>query len=198
MITRLCKILLLASLPVISLAGEPSYTVDSADGGDARMDLGFFQEINAGAKLRRISWALNNSECPVELIKGAGLKPEFDSDKNLYTYIGKGEALARQNVQAIEVVYLTYDVFNGFVGASFGVEIIDFQEGKTFDLKRMGKFPTDWAEIHYFFQSFAYVSRVKLNSGQVWKEDFENVKAQVISLGLELPDETVQKAMRNE
>ena len=189
MFTRTLLIMLCVALPSLLTAQTGIYTIDSADGGDARMDIGFFKEINADAGIRRVSWTLNNSECPVELIKEAGLKPEFDSDKNLYTYIGKGEARARKHVQAFEVTYFIFDVFHRFVGASYGVEIIDFEPEETFDLKRMGKFLTDWAEMHYFYQTVAFVSMVRLDSGDIWEANYEDVEKQITKLSLELPTE---------
>lgn len=158
--------------------------VDSIDGGKARLTTGFAY-INMNAKLNRIFWVINNPDCPIKLSE-AGLKPKWKEVEGFW-YEVKGKAIAKQKIQAIQVNFFAFSVFDKWISAHNGTEIIEMESGKEFSLKKLGRFPANWKTFHYFFQTVAYVSRVRLDNNEIWEQDYEEIKNQILELGLEEP-----------
>ena len=160
-----------ASLASLIQAQTPAYTVDSVDGGKTPMHHEF-ASINKFAKIHRVFWVISNGNGPAQLVE-VGLEPKWKDEG--FWYQAKGEVKAVKHLSALQVTFLTFDAFNSYLDFYVGNEIIDLEPNKTFPCKRFGRIPTNWNELHGFYQVVSFISKIRLPSGEVWEQDMDEI-----------------------
>jgi hypothetical protein len=140
-------------------------TVTRADGGSVTIELGYLAEVVAKESSLKREWiAVHDSTIPVDLEGTPGVSPEYVYGRG-YRYRTKFRITTKQPIRAVEVIFLTFDVWGNHVRSLSFEEVADVAAGVTKDLQGEWALSDNDVERHY--ASIAYVARVRVEDGQV-------------------------------
>jgi len=142
-------------------------TVTRADGGSITTDLGYGIAIAKGSSLKREWIAIHDSAFPVSLEGTPGVSTVYVSKQygGDYRYRARFTIAAKRPVRAVEVRFLTFDVWGDHVRTLSFEEVGDFSPGNKDLLGEWSLYSENAVESHY--ASIAYVARVRLDDGSV-------------------------------
>lgn len=157
-------------------AGQVSVTRGSA--GSIRTQLGYGIVLNKASSLEREWVTVNNSGVPAQLVGAVPLTTAFKSEgySGAYSYMAEYEIDAKEPLSAVEVKFLTFDVWGEHQRTLSGNDIMDLTAGRT-------KLAGQWRmvsenEASEYYASIAYVARVRTKAGRVIVADVAPVIAE--------------------
>ena len=157
----------------------PTYSVTTGDGGSIRTDLGYGISVSKGSSLNREWIALHDSALPVDLEGTPGVRTVYKSKKyrGEYRYRADFTLLTRAAVRAVQVRFLTFDVWGNHGQTLSFEEVIDIPADSSME------FSGEWslyseADVARHYASIAYVASVRLADGSVLFADTEPVLAE--------------------
>jgi len=144
---------------------QPLRTV-TTDGCSVVTELGYGIKINKNSSLRRTLVVINDPNCPVQL-DAAGINTEY-SDRS-YSYRPTGTAKATENLSAIEIRYLLFDMFGNHIKTLSGTEVADVASGASIQLKEIGSWRAWEIEVSKLLTIVSFVGNARTANGRVWK-----------------------------
>jgi hypothetical protein len=145
-----------------------SAVVTRADGGSITTDLGYGIAVAKGSSLRREWIAVHVPALPVDLDGTPGVstvyvRKEYSGE---YNYRAKFRINTTQPIKAIEVRFLTFDVWGNHVRTLSSEDVVDIAAGVTKELQgSWSLYSENDVERHY--ASIAFIARIRLEDGHV-------------------------------
>jgi hypothetical protein len=147
---------------------ESNASVTRADGGSISTNLGYGFIVAKGSSLRREWIAIHDPSIPVVLEGTPGITTVYVAERysGSFRYRTKLKITAKQSIAAMEIRFLTFDVWGNHVRTLRLDEVADLAEGVSKDLDgSWSLYSENDVEKHY--ASIAYVARVRLKDGRV-------------------------------
>ncbi len=176
MYTKLLGVGVIVILLIIGPAGSMAQqetvssqeiTVTRASGGSVQINLGYGIILNEGSSLEREWVTIHDPSLPLELIGTIGVVTDY---RDGYVYRADFDVRATEALSAIEIRFLTFDLWGEHVKTLSETEIVDFEAGEIVELSpRWNLFSENECSEHY--ASIAYVARVRTSTGQVLYAD---------------------------
>lgn len=172
------KKLTIATLACLILApfafAQKDIRVVRGSGGAIQTDLGYGISVNANSSLEREWITVNDSDMPAQFGQHPrGLTTRYNSDDRGYRYHSTFELTFAEPVTAVEVRFITFDIWGNHMRNFSFTEIADYEAGSY-------AFKPEWRagsenEISRYYASIAYVSRVRTATGHVVEASEEPV-----------------------
>lgn len=149
--------------------------VKERDGFPIDINLSGAGTLHPSSTLQRRSLTINDASCPVQVDRGT-VFISYDSRRTRLELSSNILIEPKDQVTAIEVKYLVYGVF--------GDHIMTLKGSKVTDLPKETNMSSEYgylsdSKIAETYMTIAYVSRVRLASGKVWKADEKAIAAEV-------------------
>lgn len=111
----------------------------------------------------------------------------MDSSYSLggYNFKSTGKLKTKENITAVNIRYITYDVLGYYMQTLGGLIVEDINSGKSKDLVEGGTWYASGNDVENFLTSVAYVSDVRMESGKIWRYDEELLAKELIKLRLQ-------------
>ncbi|MEZ5312766.1 MAG: hypothetical protein R2862_03480 [Thermoanaerobaculia bacterium] len=146
-------------------------SVTRADGGSITTHLGYGYAVAKGSTLRREWIAIHDNRLPVQLVGTPGVDTVYSSKDygGEYRYRAKFELQVKEPVQAIELRFLTFDVWGAHVRSLSFEQVQDLPVGTSQLTGEWRLFDENAVETHY--ASVGYIARVRLADGRILEMD---------------------------
>ena len=164
---------ILAGLAVSTNAVAGS-SVTRAPGGSIKTELGYGIVLNKGSSLQREWITIHDDVIPADLVSTVGVKTIYESggtySSGSYKYSADYKVKANEDLTAIEVIFLTFDIWGDLLRNLSATDIVDVKSGetRTFDAK-WNVFSEN--EVSEYYASIAYIAQVRTKAGRVIKTD---------------------------
>jgi hypothetical protein len=145
-----------------------------ASGGSIQTDLSHGIRLNKESTLKREFITVIDGSLPAEITKCTGIATVFkNSDQyssGSYAYKANTHILAFEDVRAVQVRYLTFDVWGNHVKTLATTEIFDLLSGLNHWINSEWLFHSE-NEASEYYASIAYLSSIRTASGRVYFAD---------------------------
>jgi hypothetical protein len=162
-----------AVAPYTTLGGT---TISKISGGSIQTVLSSSIKVNDGSTIQREWVTVHDDSLPVKLDRPIGVKTVYVSggrySRDGYQYNADYTITAEEDLAAVEVRFLLFDIWGNHVRNLSATEIVDIPAGvKT-------SFGGKWNvssenEVSVFYASIAYIARVRTKSGKVMNGDLQ-------------------------
>jgi len=152
----------------------PAATITKASGGSIKTKLSRNIIINDNSSLMREWITINDDSLPVVISDTVGVKTIYKEGSGYssgdYQYVSEYSVSAKEAVSAIEIRFITFDIWGNYSRNLSSTEIVDMAVGTS------KKFNPSWSvfsenEVSEFYASIAYIAQVRTQSGKVIKAD---------------------------
>lgn len=151
-------------------------TVNRGSAGSIRTQLGYGIVLNKESSLEREWVTVNNTGVPAQLVGAVPLTTAYKSEGSDYRYVAEYQIDAKEPLSAIEVKFLTFDIWGEYQRTLSATDIEDLPAGQT---KLTGQWRTfSENEASEYYASIAYVARVRTKTGRVAVADVAPVIAE--------------------
>jgi len=146
--------------------------VTSSPGGSIQTALGYGLFLNKDSSLTREWITIHDGSLPIDIVGTVGIETTYEhGDKyssGRYIYNATYEVTAKEDLVALEINFITFDIWGEKVKTLSATEIIDIAAGSN------KKFRGAWNvssenEVSEFYASIAYIAQVRTKSGKVYK-----------------------------
>lgn len=155
--------------------------VKVASGGSIRTELGYGITINKESSLTREWVTINDSIMPASFDVPTGITTVYESGQRYssgeYLYSAAFALTPTEDLTAVEVRFLTFDIWGNHVRNLSSTEVADMEAGKSVSLAARWKVFSE-NEVSKHYASIAYIAQARTKSGQVIKADPQAVLAQ--------------------
>ena len=147
-------------------------------GGSIRTNLGYGIVLNKESSLQRVWITIHDDTILADLVGTVGVRTIYESGEQYsrgdYKYKDDYTVKTNQDLTAIEVRFLTFDIWGDHLRNLSATDIVDLKSGETrsFDAK-WNVFSENEGSEHY--ASIAYIAQVRTKSGRVIKADLNMV-----------------------
>lgn len=154
-----------------SPAPSPHVNVTRDDGGSITTKLGYGIAVAKDSSLHREWIAVHDVRMPVQFQGTPGVTTVYVSQDygGEYRYRARFEVDVKQPVRALEIRFLTFDVWGNHVRSLNLGQVADLPTGKTQLTGEWRLFDENDVESHY--ASIAYVARARLADGKIVEMD---------------------------
>jgi hypothetical protein len=152
--------------------GKKDVTVTRAAGGSIQTKLSANIVVNKESTLTREWLALHDASMPAELVGTPGVTTVYVPDRvrGEYQYQAAAPVQAKEDLSAVEIRFLVFDVWGQHVRTLLAEEVADIPAGSTKDLSPEWRlFSENECSKHY--ASIGYISRVRTKDGRVVEAD---------------------------
>jgi hypothetical protein len=167
-------ILVIFAVFIVCSSAIAGSSVTRESGGSIKTELAPGIVLNTESSLHREWIAIHNDALPVDLVGTPGVKTIYDSggrySSGNYRYKANYLVKTNQDLMAIEVRFLTFDIWGELLRNLSTTQIMDLKSGETRNLD------AEWNvfsenEVKQYYASIAYISQVRLTTGRVIKAD---------------------------
>lgn len=153
--------------------------VTRADGGSITTNLGYGIALAKNSSLKREWIAIHDSSLPVELEGTPGVTTVFlpDGYSSEYRYRSNFTVVTKSPVQALDIRFLTFDVWGDHTQTLSYEEVFDLPGGARKDVKGEWRILAE-NDVERHYASIAYVARIRLADGRVLLANEEPVLAE--------------------
>lgn len=148
--------------------------VTRSSGGSIKTKLSYGIVLNKESSLEREWITIHDNSIPADLVGTVGVKTIYESggrySNGKYMYKASYTVKVKDALTAVEVIFLTFDIWGNHIRTLSTTEIIDLNAGekRTFD--------TMWIlysenEASEYYASIAYIAQVRTKAGRVIKAD---------------------------
>jgi hypothetical protein len=158
--------LVCATATLLGAAGGVSVT--RGPGGSIKTDLGFGVVLNKESSLSREWVTIHDSSLPADLVGTVGIHTIYEPDRvrGDYYYQAEYKISARESLSAIEVRFLTFDVWGNPMRPLSATEVFDLKAGDSKEFTpRWNAYSEN--DVSDFYASIAYIARVRTATGKV-------------------------------
>jgi hypothetical protein len=176
---KLQKIAIVTPFLLALLSGPTvADSVTKESGGSIRTDLGYDIVLNKESSLTREWITVHDSSIPADIFGTAGVQTIYEAGRKYangsYKYTTKFSITSSENLSALEIRFLTFDIWGDHVRNLSITEIMDITAGVV--KKIDGKWNVySENEVAEYYASIAYIAQVRTASGQVIKADPKTV-----------------------
>jgi len=165
----IASMLFAVTISTNSIAAE---NVTKISGGAIKTELGYGIVLNKESSLTREWITVHDSTLPVSIEGTVGVKTIYESGKRYssgnYRYSTEYTITTKEAVSAIEVRFLTFDIWGDHKRNLSATEIVDLEGGVS------KKFDGQWKvysenEVSEYYASIAYIAQVRTKNGRVIK-----------------------------
>ena len=173
----------------------PSETVSRASGGTVRTELGHGLYVNKESSLEREWITVHDDSIPVDIMGTVGVKTVYNSGTRYssggYQYEAEYSINAEEDLSAIEVRFLTFDIWGEHSRILSVTEIVDIAAETT------KKFVGKWSvysenEISELYASVAFIAQIRTKSGKVFKTNPEFIIEQARKFSKKFSEEDLE------
>jgi len=156
--------------------GEGNVTKSS--GGNIKTELGYGIILNKESSLEREWITIHDNSFPADLLGTIGVKTIYESEGRYssggFRYKANYTIKVLKPLSAIEIRFLTFDIWGDHIRNLSSTQIIDLKEGETHDFDgKWNVFGENEASDYY--ASIAYIAQVRTKTGKVIKADPKTV-----------------------
>jgi hypothetical protein len=160
-------------------------TVSRGSGGSVTTNLGYNIKVNPNSTLEREWVTAHDSLSPADLVGTVGVITAYKDggtySSGEYRYRATVPINFREDVTAIEVRFVLFDIWGQFTKTLTSTEVEDVAAGTT------KTFTPEWTvydenTVSEHYASIAYVARVRTKSGRVFEADYGPVVAEAKKL----------------
>lgn len=162
--------ILFAAVSAAIISAPTDADVLRGTGSPMSMDLGYGLTVNDGSSLLREWVIVNDERLPVHL-NSFSVRTQID-DRN-WVYDVQYEFEALQEIQAIEIRFIPFNIWGESERALSTTEVKDFGAG-TSSLRARWRILSENDAIEHYAM-LGYVAQVKLSSGQILRANADNV-----------------------
>lgn len=146
--------------------------VTKSSGGSIKTELGYGIVLNKESSLTREWITIHDDSLPVDIVGTTGVNTAYGDRK--YQYGAEYSIKTKEAISAIEVRFLTFDIWGNHVRNLSATGIQDVKAGVT------QKFDAKWNEysenrVSEYYASIAYIAQVRTADGRVVKANPETV-----------------------
>lgn len=164
----------LLSIAIVFQIAYADTTVSTSSGGSIQTNLGYNIKLNENSSLQRGWGALHDDQMAAELSGTPGVTTTYVSGtRGGYRYESNYSILVREPIVAIEVRFITFDVWGDRTRALSATDIRDFSPG-TYRLDATWNLFSE-NEASEYYASIGYVAMVRTADGQIHVADTEAV-----------------------
>ncbi|MFC4348897.1 hypothetical protein ACFO5Q_13670 [Kordiimonas lipolytica] len=142
------------------------------NGGSVKVELGYGIAVNKGSSLNREWIAINDADLPLKIKGTPGVQAIYDAGKKYsngsFKFVAAYTVSADEELTAVEVRFLTFDVWGDHIRTLTATDVIDLKAGETKSLDGEWRVYSDNDIIEYY-ASIAYVAQVRTKDGRVLK-----------------------------
>lgn len=169
-----------AMLPLVGSGRVDSVSVTRESGGSVQTVLGFGIVLNKDSTLKREFIAVHQADLPADLQGTPGVGVLYKSGERYssggFEYAAGFDIIAKEPLSAIEIRFLTFDLWGECRGALSMTEVRDFPANTHTLQGKWNLFSEN--EASAFYASIAYIARVRTNDGRVVIADIQPVIAE--------------------
>jgi hypothetical protein len=187
-------VLLIGSVQFFGQPSRPLIT-ETSDGGS--MVLSEYAHINKESALHRSWHTVNDSTCPIQLVKAGVRTEEYLTGYNAVV----GAFAAKEPITALEMRFALYDVFDEHIVTLETTWVEDVASPGSFMFKnnspvttqrapKLLLFRADPNDVERLLTVISFVSKVRTKSGTVWRYDPAAMVSEVARLLHSKVDET--------
>ena len=166
----------IVTLTLLAALSNPTLAenVTKVPGGSVKTDLGYDIVLNKESSLTREWITVHDNKIPADISGTAGVKTIYEAGRNYssgnYRYTSEFTITPTEALAAIEVRFLTFDIWGDHVRNLSITKIMDIPAGEA---KQIGGKWNVYSEneVSEFYASIAYIAQVRTASGQVLKAD---------------------------
>jgi len=167
-----------AEIKATASPAQGQASVQRGSAGSIRTRLGYGIVLNKESSLQREWVTVNNTSVPARIVGAAPLTTAYKSKgySGEYRYMAEYQVDAKEPLSAIEVKFITFDVWGEYQRTLSATDIKDLAVGHT-------KLSGQWRifsenEASEYYASIAYVARVRTKAGRVVAADVAPVIAE--------------------
>ena len=154
------------------------------DGGSIKSQLWPGYQMNGKSSLRRSWFVLNDTSCPVQLLE-TGVNTHYRQDAHEFRNIGTIQTT--QSIQAVEIRYIMFDVFGGFMTTLTSTEVADIPKTDSHQIEVVFR-RVDESEASELLSVAAFVAQVRAEDGKIWRYDHKAVTEALARIHLKVAD----------
>ena len=163
-----------AILLAVSSNTIAAQSVTKESGGSIKTELAYGIVLNKESSLTREWITVHDSSLPADISGTVGVKTIYESGERYssgsYKYSAEYTITTKEALSAVEVRFLTFDIWGDHSRNLSATDIIDMDAGGT------KKFDGKWNvysenEVSEYYASIAYIAQVRTKSGRVIKAD---------------------------
>jgi hypothetical protein len=149
-------------------------TITRGSGGSIRTDLGHNIVVNKDSSLQREWITIHHDTIPADLVGTVGVRTIYEAGGRYssggYHYKANYAVKANQELVAIEVRFLIFDIWGDLLRNLSATYVLDLKSGEIRNLdSRWNVFSEN--EVSQYYASLAYIAQVRTKSGRVIKAD---------------------------
>lgn len=160
---------------------ESSPRIERCSGGEMRTHLSHGIVLNKSSSHRREWVIINDPSLPISIVGRTGIKTIFmqetDYQSASYYYSTAYVVQPLENLSALEIRYLTFDVWGAHERTLVATTISDIPENIPFKNDAKWELYSENEAIE-FYASIAYVARVRTSHGRVFAADTKPIIAE--------------------
>lgn len=138
--------------------------VTRSSGGSIRTDLGYNVVLNKESSLEREWITIHDDTLPVDIVGTTGTTVIYGNSE--YNYKSEYSIITKEPVAAIEIRFLTFDLWGNLIQTLTATEIVDLKAGET------RNFTGQWSlysenQASEYYASIAFIAQVRTSAGKV-------------------------------
>ena len=168
------KIMLLLTTLVFSVSCLAGATITKRSGGSIKTKLGYDIVINRNSSLEREWITIHDDSIPADITSHTGVRTTYErgdrSSSGKYRYLAVSSIMAKEPLTAIELRFLTFNIWGDHIRNLSATEIVDMTPGVRESLKWKWNIYSE-NEVSQYYASIAYIAQVRTKTGRVIKAD---------------------------
>ena len=170
-------------------------SVTMASGGSIKTELGYGIVLNKESSLAR-EWITVHDDSVLADISGmVGVKTIYESgerySRESYQYSAEYSITAKEDLSAVEIRFLTFDIWGNHSRNLSATDIVDMAAGTTKSF--VGKWNVySENEVSEYYASIAYIAQVRTKSGRVIKANPKFVLEQAQKFSKKFSEEDLE------
>jgi len=179
---------------LLSVGSVVADTVKTS-GGSNKVELGYGISLNDGSTLEREWVTVNDKKMPVALVGSVGVGIIYDAGSKYssgdYLYSTEYKVIAKEDVRALKVNFLLFDVWGDRTKTLASTDIRDIKAGEETSLDAKWRLYSE-NEASEYLASIAYVDMVRTASGKVYRADKEIILKEARRFSKEIKEEDLK------
>ncbi|MCK9482294.1 MAG: hypothetical protein M0R38_11105 [Bacteroidia bacterium] len=190
---RIMTFLLFSLLIVQTAFAAVSFT--TFNGGSNLIDLGYGITINNKSSLLREWKTAHDSSLPIDFVGTIGATVTYQSSSKYtsggYRYKAEYVLKCNEDVTAVEVIILVFNVWGQLQSKLSATEIMDMTKNQTYDFSPTWSISSEHKATEAL-SSLAYINQVRTKSGRIYTADMTAIVAEAQKYAKELTPEVIK------
>lgn len=166
------KYLLTVVMTLVLIPFIEAQDVTSSPGGSIQTFLSAGIIVNENSSLTREWITIHDDNLPIDIVGTVGITTIYEDGGRYssggYRYYTLYEVTAKEDIVALEINFITFNIWGEKVKTLSATEIIDIAAGSNKKLNGTWNVSSE-NEVSEFYASIAYIAQVRTKSGKVYK-----------------------------